>query len=448
MKLLLVACSDIHAVCFHAIATALERLGHAVDIVAVFPKAENYLASAGREAIACRRPLKRLTRCADPCDDLALNALAAYEMRVSRGRIKGTIARVVSALRKYWKGVLTGGDYDRVVVNNGAGSLHRVLEEQARALPRPPKIWYTEAGFFPNTMVIDPQGVNRHSTLMDLAVEELPPAAPDIDGFLAQWREGRFPRAARGIHHSIWSHLRSLDMLHPVTCALLGRSPWEQLAVTVSARCARRPSARQSSPVAARPYVFVPLQVHDDTQVLLNSQHFHDMRSLVAHIVRHVPGHLSVIVKPHPADRGRVAMDDVRRALSPLGDRGIWEEQTRSTELVAYAEAVVTLNSTVGLEAITFLRPTCCLGHAWYAKPGLARSLADPDGLSQWLLSPTRPDLGVVRRLVSFLIRDYLLPGGFNGMTLKQAERAAQRILDEDLPWPAGRRSPRARAAA
>jgi len=439
VKILFVACSDVHAVCFHAIAEALEKLGHAVETVAVFPKAENFLASVGRKTIGLRGPLQRLARHAPACDDQALERLAAFEMRISRGRIAGTIARTVAALREYWKGLLVRGEYDRIVINNGEGFLHRVLLEQADGLSQRPKVWYTEAGFFPGTMVIDPEGVNRHGALMDLTVEELPPAGPETDAFLGRWRQGQISGTPRGVRHSVWSHVRSLGMLHPVTCALLGRSPWDMLRLASAARFRRRGAACEPSPDLRQPYVFLPLQVHDDTQVLLNSTHFRDMASLVRHVAGQVPNRLRLVVKPHPADRGRVASEEVRGALARLGDRGVWVEQARSTELAAQAEAVVTLNSTVGLEAVTCLRPTCCLGEAWYAKPGLAQAIARPDDLAAWLTAPTAPHAEAVRRLVSFLRDEYLLPGGFSGMSPAQSLGAAQRIVGES-PWWARRR--------
>jgi hypothetical protein len=434
VRTLFVPCSDAHAACFGALADATERLGHSADVIAVFPTADRYLASVGRKTIPFRGPLRRLVRHAAACDGPAVERLAAFEIAVSHGRIKRTIAKVVSALRQYWRMLLTGGDYDRVVLVNGCGFLHSVLVEQAQGLPKSPKIWYAEAGFFPNTMVLDPRGVNRRSILMDLAIEDLAPAAAGVDGFLDEWRRGPVQARRRSPRYGLWSHLRSLGMLDPAICALIGRSPWDVLRLAVSARLARRPSHTAAGPSAWQPYVFVPLQVHDDTQVLLNSPHFRDMASLVRHVVKHLPEGVRLVVKPHPADRGRTSLRRVQNALSPLGPRGVWVEDVPSTSLVAHAGAVVTLNSTVGFEAVAHLRPTCCLGLAWYAKPGLAHAPPDPDQLGQWILNPTPPDPESVRRMVSFLIHHYLVPGGFSGITPREADVAAGRILDGDLP--------------
>jgi len=96
-----------------------------------------------------------------------------------------------------------------------------------------------------------------------------------------------------------------------------------------------------------------------------------------------------------------------------------------TSELIGGAEAVVTLNSTVGIEALLLDRPVIVLGRACYDVAGLVLRAGDAAGLDAALaqLPGWRPDPKLRRQFLGWLWNRYLvrarydaLPAGFAGL--------------------------------
>ena len=82
----------------------------------------------------------------------------------------------------------------------------------------------------------------------------------------------------------------------------------------------------------------------------------------------------AVVFKPHPASRTRLnGMAEARRAQSelPLADEAVWIDGTygdiSTAQLVAACDGVITVNSSVGFEALFYDKPVALLGEAVFA---------------------------------------------------------------------------------
>lgn len=110
-------------------------------------------------------------------------------------------------------------------------------------------------------------------------------------------------------------------------------------------------------------YVFVPLQVSDDTQIMLNSNI--DLKGLIDYSYKYsVENNLKLVLKPHPADEKSCILD----YIVSLNDKNIIITNYNTMKLIENSELVITINSTVGLEAIIAKKAVKFLGYSFYDK--------------------------------------------------------------------------------
>ncbi|EAQ66012.1 Capsule polysaccharide biosynthesis protein family protein [Marinomonas sp. MED121] len=111
-------------------------------------------------------------------------------------------------------------------------------------------------------------------------------------------------------------------------------------------------------------YVFLPLQVSNDSQILINSKvnNFDAIR-----IVQEYAGNnnLKLYVKIHPAEK---SIDSINEVLKLKNKLGFYLAINNTTELISNSVEVFTINSTVGLEALLFDKNVTFLGESFYEK--------------------------------------------------------------------------------
>jgi capsular polysaccharide export protein len=227
-----------------------------------------------------------------------------------------------------------------------------------------------ELGMLPHTRVIDARGVNYENSV---------PRDPDF--------------------------YRSLPPAPPLAPATLLRRP-------------RNPVKAASATVELpRRYLLVPFQVALDTQILGFSPWIPDMRSLFDVVVeareklvqRHPElSDLHLVFKEHPTcpceypdlhDRART-------------QKILFANDNSTQELIESAEAVLTINSTVGIEGLLLGKKVIVLGQAFYDLEGITRHARSREELLEVLesLASWQPDQDLTRRFLNYLAKDYCVP--------------------------------------
>ena len=113
-------------------------------------------------------------------------------------------------------------------------------------------------------------------------------------------------------------------------------------------------------------YIFCPLQVPTDSQLTVyggwieGMNHFIEVLSLLA---PELPEGVHFRVKEHPTSK--VSFTDKINRLDNL--KIILDNDTDSMDLIRYSRAVLTINSTVGLQAFYFGKSVITLGKAFYS---------------------------------------------------------------------------------
>jgi len=201
----------------------------------------------------------------------------------------------------------------------------------------------------------------------------------------------------------------------------------------------RRGSSAPAPSSLPRDYVFVPFQVALDSQVLLYSPWIRDMRHLFYTVVEAWRASLAgtgieLVFKAHPSAPEQYP-DLAAHARSMEGVR--FANGNATQELIDGAHGVITINSTVGIEALLRRRPVLTLGRACYAIPGVAERAGDVSALGDWLRRLAADDLdGAPLReaFLHYLANDYCVPDTHKAPGPAHCERVAHRLASTAGP--------------
>jgi len=244
-----------------------------------------------------------------------------------------------------------------------------VMGEVARSLKAElgVKTIYFELSNLPGKLFVDPEGTNAQSRLF--REPEILARYPDSRAGFTAWRQrfieekraaGTVPQAATGKRISA-HHIG--DFVHGLTLGYRSFS-WTSVHTKLKSMLQRfvgAPRPRISSCALPAQYVFFPMQVSKDTQLVLNSSidNVGALRRLAE------TSALPVVIKPHPAEYETGYLFEAVAGLAFAHPATVTEGNT--TALIEGAAKVVTINSTTGLEAIILGRPVEFLAASFYA---------------------------------------------------------------------------------
>ena len=125
-------------------------------------------------------------------------------------------------------------------------------------------------------------------------------------------------------------------------------------------------------------YIFAPLQVSDDSQLLVHSD-YNNMVEFMEEVISGVEKYrkkysseLKLVFKEHPMDQGKVSYRDFYKKYKYL-EWVYFLESGNTKKLVEESDLIITINSTVGLEAIERYKRVICMGRAFFAIDGIAK---------------------------------------------------------------------------
>jgi capsular polysaccharide export protein len=164
-------------------------------------------------------------------------------------------------------------------------------------------------------------------------------------------------------------------------------------------------------------YILVPLQVASDSQISMGS-HYPGMEPFIEDLIRSFASHGRpqdvLAFKHHPRDRGYNHYGKLIRQLADahgISDRVLYFHDGALGPILKRARAVLTINSTVGLQALYHGRPTKVLGQTFYNMPGLT----DQQSLQHFWQEPQGSDRALFRRFYTHLIETTQINGNFDG---------------------------------
>lgn len=275
-------------------------------------------------------------------------------------------------LYNYFYRYIKDNDVNLVVVWNGYHVEPASCVKAARVAGI--KVLYMENGFFPRTIVVDEKGVNAANSLVgkDAQFYQKVQMVPEK---LAQLKETKLvPRELR-----------------------------------------RKYFGKEALDLPPR-YFFLPFQVYTDTQVLLNSPQIHNMHELVDQVYSALEKYNHkynqdhwLVIKEHPSDFGRINYNGLKKKYK--NKKVIFTTTLPSSELIESSRAVITINSTVGIEALLKGKPVITLGEAFYNVEGLVHHCIDLSRLQDdmWNAVSEKMNSGLVDKFLYYLRYQYLV---------------------------------------
>lgn len=376
-----------------------------------------FVRSAGLELFPARR------------ESVAPYSISDEELQRAVGK-KELVLRGSKALRRARKVISTLSAFfdsqriDAILVWNGSNLVVSMAVYLARR--RGITVLFAEHGYLPGTTQIDCAGVNFEASISPLvhSGQAQRKADAEID---------------QALDHEIESYRsgRPMRVLSPVVPAHFRRDWRSHLARVVHAKASAaffrfRASVGKRVEQLPERFVFLPFQVKKDSQLILHSPLMgNDMEGMVAAVhdsLARISPDTKIVVKFHPKEHPFTQMgyDRLVRKYPDV----LFIHNHSVARLIEAAQAVVTVNSTVGFEAIVLGKPVVTLGLNFYTRQGLVETVSElaqlDDALSRALTLP--PDAVERRAFLRYIYRDFLALGSYHDFSEPSFTAIADRI--------------------
>ena len=164
-------------------------------------------------------------------------------------------------------------------------------------------------------------------------------------------------------------------------------------------------------------YFLVPLQVFNDSQVLLHSK-YKSVGEFIEEVLESFSKHALkehfVVFKHHPVDRGFVCYKKLIKNLAEkfgIKGRVFYVHDLHLPTLIKNSLGVVVINSTVGLQALYHNIPVKAMGRAIYDVPGLTFQ----GELNDFWKDPGTIDRKLFKKFYNYVVKTTQLNGSFWG---------------------------------
>jgi glycosyltransferase involved in cell wall biosynthesis len=138
-------------------------------------------------------------------------------------------------------------------------------------------------------------------------------------------------------------------------------------------------------------YLFFPMQIEGDSNIVLNSPVYKKMASVIEDLeyVAQQTG-LKIICRPHPE------YSLTPEELKSLHPGVIFDNSLHLHTMLKHSAANVVINSTVGLESILLGKPTIALGHSVYSAKGITLDAFHRDHIAEAINKIVNAELDTV----------------------------------------------------
>jgi len=251
--------------------------------------------------------------------------------------------------------------YDAMLLWNGGKCRQRIAIEIAKL--KGVKTIFFENGLLPNRLVLDTKGINAENSV---------------------------PRD-RSFFEAYQNNLELPNNLIP-----------------------RRPKNQKKFKTSLEPlpkqFIFVPFQVDSDTQIITNSKWIKNMRmffDVIEQISRELSSY-NFVIKEHPSSSHNYP--DLHKRVKE-SQYISFANGYPTQELIEKSLAVITINSTVGVESLLFKKRVIVLGSAFYRIDGITKGVDNIDALintlknlDNWIFEEK-----LVENFLKYLYYDYLI---------------------------------------
>lgn len=368
---------------------------------------------------------------ASPCADVFESDAQYYSvygfMKAKYGGTDAVWRRRVNLIYRQVESVVLERKITCIVMWNGSDCLGKICQLVAARYQL--KTVYIENGYFPNTLQIDPKGVNAESSLCDVTSSQWNVDAPRV--LTEKKVEKTTPTNIVHLHFfqrlilkiKVLANLKFYDQYPELRDQQVRKAVKMTLPLSTSDEIVAQ----------KKPFALVVLQVHDDTQILLNSKLFNNPKDFLLHCyqrIRAVFGpDYNIVVKLHPVDMRRFCYADVAAEMQGVH----WVGAEPVQPLLERCDFVMVVNSSVGLQSIASHKPTLVFGESFYSRNeicGVVRTTGQTTDFLQQLKCGNWPvDAPAIDRFITYLHSNYFVKGSWSFGPDTDMSPAIQKIL-------------------
>ena len=295
--------------------------------------------------------------------DLEQNEFSSFIIRFIKKRvIKKEGLRLFKACKKYY-----GKKKIDLIIVWGGIRYHSNIPALVAKLHRIPCV-YIEKGLYPFTLQVDDQGVNGLGRLKsEFSKKVVKDESYSLDFYQSLLKEKWcFIQPVTAIkikiklkyfikEFAVYEFLIKVYHKYFETKILKKYKYKEKWNVTDPITTADR--------IEESDYIFIPFQVSDDSQLLIQDSWIRDNKSLVISVangLRQLGIKRKIVIKEHPREFRNINYSEI------LKHEDILFSKAGTIDLISRSNLVITINSTVGFEAVVFGKPVIITGSSLY----------------------------------------------------------------------------------
>ena len=263
----------------------------------------------------------------------------------------------------------------RAVVVQELGGFLSVIACFYAARKRGIRNWFIEPSFFRGRLYYTPDSLAAPDTMATPAE----PVSPQVRGYLDDTLRQRaivIPQKDRHQSSAAFSKIANAR-----NARRLAEKLWDQFALGKhqefghNLRHARAHAAmalgatrlkKLYRPMPETPFVYYPLHVPADMALTLRSPEYLDQVATIDFLLRTLPDTHVLVVKEHPAQIGAVSAGRLFELARRFDNFVLLPPQTNNYAVLGRADAVVSVNSKSGAEAVLLGKPVVVMGDAFY----------------------------------------------------------------------------------
>ena len=263
----------------------------------------------------------------------------------------------------------------RAVVVQELGGFLSVIACFYAARKRGIRNWFIEPSFFRGRLYYTPDSLAAPDTMATPAE----PVSPEVRGYLDDTLRQRaivIPQKDRHQYSAAFSKIANAR-----NARRLAEKLWDQFALGKhqefghNLRHARAHAAmalgatrlkKLYRPMPETPFVYYPLHVPADMALTLRSPEYLDQVATIDFLLRTLPDTHVLVVKEHPAQIGAISAGRLFELARRFDNFVLLPPQTNNYAVLGRADAVVSVNSKSGAEAVLLGKPVVVMGDAFY----------------------------------------------------------------------------------
>lgn len=301
---------------------------------------------------------------------------------------------------------------------------------RAYCLKNNKRFFNMENGYFrPYTLMFDPKGVNYESSI---------PRDPNFYTNIQvdKNRLSQFlykPEKAEINRDETWEYREKFYKHYDIDVKKLERNN----------KGAQNTKTDEDTSLYDNEYIYVPFQLETDSQIIKHSKRIKTMKQLVENCSKALKKYnetnnknLKMIFKTHPLYRSEIEIIDII-GINEICEKDpnlIFLTEGNNSKLLDHAKAVITINSTVGLEALIRHKPVITLGDAFYGIENIAYVCEDLEQLDELIKKAleTKVNTDLIDQFIFYLRFDYFVEVYRNNPDDESIENLINRMLNKE----------------